>query len=179
LKSDRFNTHTQTEVNDNFSELINAAPEAMGTLFELAKAVGHDKNYAVNIQNQLHDKENAGVCYSIAHMEHFLNGLTAGLNNRVLNSVVYIEGKFNNISSDDTNVLQIQRFDESFWVDVAKFIVGPLLTSSKVIMNEIAILEILGSKNVYTKEDTTNVNIAFVNIFKITHMIKKPHIQNS
>jgi hypothetical protein len=97
-------------------------------------------------------------------MEHFLNGLTAGLNNRVLNSVVYIEGKFNNISSDDTNVLQIQRFDESFWVDVAKFIVGPLLTSSKLIMNEIAISKFLVLQ-MYTQQKTQLMLILLLLIF--------------
>jgi hypothetical protein len=83
----------------------------------------------------------------------FLNGLTAGLHNRVLTSVVYIEGNIKHISSGDTNVLQIQRFDESFWVDVAKFIVGPLLTSSKLIMNEIAISKFLVLQ-MYTQQKT-------------------------
>jgi hypothetical protein len=72
-------------------------------------------------------------------MDQVLNGLTAGLNNRVFNSGVDSEGRFKLISTGDNNVLQSQRFDESLWVDVAKLIFVPLLKSSKLIMNELDI----------------------------------------
>jgi hypothetical protein len=44
MKSDRFSTYTNTEVNDTFSELINAVPEAMDTLLEIAQALGDEEN---------------------------------------------------------------------------------------------------------------------------------------
>jgi hypothetical protein len=56
INSDRIKTCTTTEVNDKCSELVGAAPQAMYTLLELAKALGNDNTYATHIQNQIIQK---------------------------------------------------------------------------------------------------------------------------
>jgi hypothetical protein len=90
LKSDRFNTYTQTEDNDRFGELIKAAPETLDTLFELAKSLWSDENYDTHVQTQMNGKANGGVSYSITQLDQLLTGMPSGLNNRVLISAVNI-----------------------------------------------------------------------------------------
>ena len=51
-------TYTKLEVNTQFSNLINSAPDALNTLKELPDALNNDANYAVTVQNQLNNKAN-------------------------------------------------------------------------------------------------------------------------
>lgn len=91
LNSDRFNTSTKTEVNDQCGELINAAPATLNTLFELATVLGTYANYVTTIQNQITAKANVGVAYSITQMDQWLTGIASVLNNKALASDVHIE----------------------------------------------------------------------------------------
>jgi adenosine/AMP kinase len=65
----------------------------MNTFFELSKALGDDENYAVNILNQINNKQTNGTCFLKSETDIFVSGIAAGLNNRGLHSVVDIEGK--------------------------------------------------------------------------------------
>jgi hypothetical protein len=114
LKSDRFNTYNMSEVDTKFSNLINGAPEVLNTINELAAALNNDNNYATNIQNQINNKQNDGTCYLKSEMDTYIVGLNNGINSRVSKSVVDIAGKFKIITSEDNNILKIQktnRFD--------------------------------------------------------------------
>ena len=56
-------TYTKLEVNTQFSNLINSAPDALNTLKELADALNNDANYAATVQNQLNSKANQSTTY--------------------------------------------------------------------------------------------------------------------
>jgi len=51
-------TYTKSEVDTQFSNLIDSAPEALNTLNELADALNDGSNYATTIQNQLATQQN-------------------------------------------------------------------------------------------------------------------------
>jgi hypothetical protein len=58
LKANQATTYTKTEVDTQFSSLIDSAPTALNTLKELANALANDANYATTVQNQLATKAN-------------------------------------------------------------------------------------------------------------------------
>jgi len=58
LKADKSTTYTKTEVDTQFANLIDTAPDALNTLNELAAALNDDANYAATVENQLASKQN-------------------------------------------------------------------------------------------------------------------------
>ena len=44
-------TFTKTEVNDQFTNIIAGAPDALNTLKELSDALGADKNFSAMVTN--------------------------------------------------------------------------------------------------------------------------------
>jgi hypothetical protein len=58
LKADQATTYTKTEVDTQFSNFIDSAPDALNTLKELANALGDDANYARTVLTQLATKAN-------------------------------------------------------------------------------------------------------------------------
>ena len=52
LKANQSTTYTKTEVDTQFTNLIEGAPDALNTLNELADALNDDASYATTIQNQ-------------------------------------------------------------------------------------------------------------------------------
>jgi hypothetical protein len=81
----------------------------LNTINELANALGNDSNYVTNIQNKINNKQNNGTCYLKSEMDVYVTGLNAGINTRVSKSVVNIDGKINIITSEDNNILKIQK----------------------------------------------------------------------
>ena len=57
-KANQSTTYTKTEVDAQFSNLIDSAPDVFNTLNELADALNDDANYATTIQNQFATKQN-------------------------------------------------------------------------------------------------------------------------
>jgi hypothetical protein len=166
-KSDRFNTYNKTEVDLNFSSLIGAAPEVLDTIVELAAALGNDNNYDTTIQNQINNKQTNGTCYLNSEMDVYLSGLTTGINTRVSNSVVDIEGKFKITTSEDNNILKTQNIIGLTPYDALQLSFNTVDKTSILSVNTIDILQVLNSKasatNVSAKEDITNNDITFGN----------------
>ena len=54
--SELSNYYNKSQVDTQFSNLINSAPEALNTLFELSNALNNDANYATTIQNQIDEQ---------------------------------------------------------------------------------------------------------------------------
>jgi hypothetical protein len=109
LKSDRFNTYKMTEVDLTCSNLINGAPEVLNTINELAAALNNDNNYATTIQNQINNKHNDGTCYLKSEMDQYITGFNNGIHSRVSKSFVNIDGKIKITTSEDNNILKLQK----------------------------------------------------------------------
>ena len=56
-KAEKINTYTKTEVNREINNVINAAPEALNTLKEIATALNDDANFAGTITNLISQKQ--------------------------------------------------------------------------------------------------------------------------
>jgi hypothetical protein len=82
----------------------------------------------------------------------FLTGIATGLNNRVLNSVVNIEGKFKMTTSADNNILKIQKVIGLTPYDALDLSCNTGDKTSILTISNIDILASLVSTNVYTKE---------------------------
>ena len=97
----------------------------------------------------------------------FLTGIATGLNNRVLNSVVNIEGKFKITTSADNNILKIQKVIGMTPYDALDLSFNTVDKTSILTINNIDILASLASKasatNVYSKEEINNNDIIFGN----------------
>ena len=51
--ADETTTYTKNDVDQNISNLIASAPDALNTLNELAQALANDPNYAATVVNKL------------------------------------------------------------------------------------------------------------------------------
>jgi hypothetical protein len=72
-KANQTTTYTKTEVDTQFSNLIDSAPTALNTLKELANALANDANYATTVQNQLALKANQSTTYTKTEVDSSLN----------------------------------------------------------------------------------------------------------
>ena len=62
--SELSNYYNKSQVDTQFSNSINSAPEALNTLKELSNALNNDANYATTIQNQIATKRNISDSYN-------------------------------------------------------------------------------------------------------------------
>lgn len=109
MKSYRFNTYNKTKVDTKLSTLIGSSPQVSETNVERASALGNAVNYATTIQHQRTTKQTSGTCCLTSEIDIWLTGIGTGLTNRVLNSVVDVEGKLKISSSVDNTVSNIQQ----------------------------------------------------------------------
>ena len=56
-KAEKTTTYTKLEVNQEINKVINAAPEALNTLKEIAAALNDDANFAGTITNVISQKQ--------------------------------------------------------------------------------------------------------------------------
>jgi hypothetical protein len=89
--------------------LIGSSPQVSETNVERASALGNAVNYATTIQHQRTTKQTSGTCCLTSEIDIWLTGIGTGLTNRVLNSVVDVEGKLKISSSVDNTVSNIQQ----------------------------------------------------------------------
>jgi hypothetical protein len=86
LKANQATTYTKTEVDTQFSSLIDSAPTALNTLKELANALANDANYATTVQNQLATKAN--TTYVDTQVATLNNAITGKADSANLPSVI-------------------------------------------------------------------------------------------
>ena len=71
--SELSNYYNKSEANSQFSNLINSAPRALDTLFELSNALNNDSNYATTVQNQIATKRNISDSYNKIEVDNIFN----------------------------------------------------------------------------------------------------------
>ena len=116
-KAEKINTYTKTEVNREINNVINAAPEALNTLKEIATALNDDANFAGTITNLLSQKQQTLVVSVPSGGQALLSG-TSVLKGLTANSPL-------TLTNSDTNLTLGFNYDK---ITVA----GPL---AKTVMN--------------------------------------------
>lgn len=80
-KADASNVYTKTQTDNAIStkvaEIVDAAPEALNTLNELATALGNDPNFAATVSAQIGAKANASEVYTTTQTDQAISSAVA------------------------------------------------------------------------------------------------------
>jgi hypothetical protein len=162
------NGYTKAQVDTQFSNLIDSAPNALNTLKELANALANDANYATTVQNQLALKANQSTTYTKTEVDSSLNqkqdalliSTPSGGSSLITNSGVVKGLKTNSpiTLTDASNVLTLGLNTTALSNDFAlKFTpVDPLIEDYNVLTNQRTLkIDPLGTMTVNEVETNT------------------------